>query len=327
MNKTYLVVADSSHFSVANHNGFNIRCLGVCQRHTLLINEPELIADYREKVEQEEYIFKWMRQKEYTQKKALTDSLRDDTYITIKSIIRTNSRHFDLSIVEAANHIQRFLDNYGDVPHADYDAETTAIDSIITHLKSDNYIQDVNLLNLMPWVDRLNDFNTQFKQYVEGTSLEAIKKPKISTKESRKQTDEALQKIISRVEALATLNKPDQYMPFITEYNELAEHYNLLVREHYGLTHVKIDINSVYIEPIPLQTFTGKPIIVIPELKLNKKTNEETEQVTELVFTEDFTVSFKNNINPGTAIIIIKGIGKYKGEIRTTFNIELKIES
>jgi hypothetical protein len=39
------------------------------------------------------------------------------------------------------------------------------------------------------------------------------------------------------------------------------------------------------------------------------------------VFSEDFTVAYKNNIEPGTATLLIKGIGKYAGEITTTFNI------
>jgi cell fate (sporulation/competence/biofilm development) regulator YmcA (YheA/YmcA/DUF963 family) len=241
--------------------------------------------------------------------------------MSLLAFIRAYLRHFDPVISDAANHIYKLLLNYGDVVNASYDAETTAIDSILMRLQSEDYIQDVNLLNLTPWISRLNDFNTQFKQYVEGTSQENIKKPQISAKESRKQTDEALRQITSRIEALATLNNPDKYMPFIQEYNEVVEHYNLLLQEHYGRIHAQIDIDSAYIEPIPPQTFTGKPICVIPELKLTQKTSEGIAQTVDLVFTEDFTVSYKKNINPGTATITIHGIGKYKGEIVTTFNI------
>ncbi|MDR0606747.1 MAG: DUF6261 family protein [Bacteroidales bacterium] len=77
----------------------------------------------------------------------------------------------------AANHVNNFLDNYGDVVNAGYDAETTIIDNVVTRLRSSNYIQDIMLLNMVPWLDKLYDLNTQFKQYVEGTIEEAIKKP------------------------------------------------------------------------------------------------------------------------------------------------------
>jgi hypothetical protein len=308
-------------YNVANHNIFHQQCLGVCQRHEGIIDEPTAILLYGEKVRQEEYIYKWMQGEKYTEKKAEIDKLRDDIYMGLTAAIRAAIRNFDLSVRDAANHVYKLLNNYGDVAHANYDAETIAIDSIITHLQSDDYIQDVNLLNLQPWMDKLNEVNTQFKQYVEETHQEAIKKPQISAKESRKQTDEALQKITSRVEALITLNNPDTYMPFVREYNELVEHYNLLVKEHYGRIHVRTNIDAAYIEPIPTQTFTGKPIFVIPEVKLTKKTTEGVVQEIELVFLKDFIASYKNNINHGTATITIKGIGKYKGKLVTTFNI------
>ena len=91
----------------------------------------------------------------------------------------------------------------------------------------------------------------------------------------------------------------------------------------YESIHAQIDINPAYIAPIPPQTYTGKPIFIIPEVKLTETKNENTETETEieLVFMRDFNVFYKNNINKGTATITIKGIGKYKGEIITTFNI------
>jgi hypothetical protein len=55
---------------------------------------------------------------------------------------------------------------------------------------------------------------------------------------------------------------------------------------------------------------------------ITKTTDDGIAQFIELIFTEDFTMSCKNNIKPGTATLRIQGIGKYKGEIVTTFNIE-----
>jgi uncharacterized FlaG/YvyC family protein len=313
---------DTNHYNIAMHNGFHQRCLVIFNRHQSVIDAPILIESYSQKREQEDRIYKWMRELEFTEQKAETDHSRDDTYININANVRLNLRHFDPDISNAANRINKLLANYGDVVHASYDAETIAIDSIVTYLRSDKYKEDVTLLRLDAWINRLDELNTQFKQYVEATAQEEINKPEISAKESRRQTDEALRKITSRMNALATLNGPDAYMPLAREFNELVNHYNQLVHEHYGRIHTRINIDSVYIAPIPPQTFTGKPIFVIPELKFTKVTNEGTTQIVELIFTEDFTVSYKNNINKGTATIRIQGIGKYKGEIVAIFNIE-----
>jgi hypothetical protein len=307
---------------IADHVSFHKRNLEICLRHQATIDAEKLIGDYREKVTIEEYIYKWMKRMKYTEDKAKSDNQRDGTYTGFAINVRANLRHFDPDIVNAASHIMNLLANYGDVVHASYDAETAAIDSIVSHLRSEGYIKDVNLLGVAPWIDRLDDFNAQFKQFVQENAQEEINKPEITPKESRLQTDKALKKITARVESLANLNGKDEYMPFAREFNELTNHYKQLMHEHYGRTHVRTDIDSAYIAPIPTQTFTGKPIFVIPEVKLTKKTNEGVAKIIELVFTEDFTVSYKNNIKKGTATIRIQGIGKYKGEIVTTFNID-----
>jgi hypothetical protein len=61
---------------------------------------------------------------------------------------------------------------------------------------------------------------------------------------------------------------------------------------------------------------------VIPLVSIVKKEKDGTEKVVELVFSKDYTVSYKNNVDRGTATLYIKGIGKYVGELTTTFNIQ-----
>ncbi|MDR2472417.1 MAG: hypothetical protein LBD53_02475 [Tannerella sp.] len=99
------------------------------------------------------------------------------------------------------------------------------------------------------------------------------------------------------------------------------KHYNTLVNEHYGRIRARIDISPAIIAPVATQPCTGKPIFVIPEVSLRNVATDGSEKVIELIFSSDFTVGYKNNINPGTATLTIQGIGKYKGEIVTTFNI------
>jgi hypothetical protein len=216
----------------------------------------------------------------------------------------------------------QFLENYGDVIHQDYDAETTSIERIIAYLRSNDYTSDVTLLNLTGWIDRLDELNNNFKNLTSETSNENIKKPNVSPKESRKQTDEALKKILEHIEALAVLNGSEKYLELATAFNELVQHYNTIVREHYGRIHAKIDISSAYISPIPNQIFTGIPVSVIPQVKLNVTKNDGTQEILDLVFTKDFTVAYKNNEQKGMATIIVQGIGKYSGQVLSTFNID-----
>jgi hypothetical protein len=48
--------------------------------------------------------------------------------------------------------------------------------------------------------------------------------------------------------------------------------------------------------------------------------------VVELVFSRDFEVGYRNNVEPGTATLIITGIGRYRGEMTTRFNIRRERE-
>ncbi len=59
-------------------------------------------------------------------------------------------------------------------------------------------------------------------------------------------------------------------------------------------------------------TYTGKYIKPKVTVKLKKKT----------LSASDYTVSYKNNVNPGTATVTVKGKGKYSGSVTKNFYIK-----
>ena len=63
------------------------------------------------------------------------------------------------------------------------------------------------------------------------------------------------------------------------------------------------------------QDWTGRPVTPKPALYIANK---------ELVEGVDYTVSYSNNVDPGTATAIITGIGDYYGSIESTFRIVKK---
>ncbi|MDR2139560.1 MAG: DUF6261 family protein [Tannerella sp.] len=309
----------------ADHIEFHTLSYGICDRNSAVINAPELITDYSLKVTQEETVYKWMRRSEYTAKKAETDHSRDRAFRNIVELVRIQLKHFSPAVRDNALHVYNLLENYGDLTHADYDAETAGIDSIVTRLHSDVYLPAVQNLELVPWISELASLNTLFKSYVDDTLQEQIHKPDISFRSARRETDGALRKITRRVSALIDLNGGANYAGFAKEFNVLVNHYNTLVHEHYGRLHAKTDITPADIAPIAVQPWTGKPVCVIPEVSIRITGKDGETRVVELVFSEDFSVAYKNNVEPGTATLFIKGIGKYTGELVTTFNIEAPV--
>ncbi|MDR0581702.1 MAG: DUF6261 family protein [Prevotellaceae bacterium] len=318
--ETILRKPDLSHFNISDHLEFHKLSYQLCLKCEPVIGDHDLIVAYGMAVDQEETVYKWLRKSEYTQKKANADHARDKTYMGMTAVVRNSMKDFDPMIRDHAVHVHNLLEVYGNVTKADYDGETADIDSLVVRLRSDAYRGSVMALGLSRWINELYDRNEEFKIYVDDATQEKVDKPAISSRAANRQTDEALRKVTNRDIALIILNGAGPYREFITPFNVLVDHYNTLVHEHYGRLHARIDITPSAIGAIPEQPFTGKPVFVLPELTLMVE-REGKQIMLYPVFSEDFTVAYQNNINPGTATLIIKGIGKYAGEITTTFNI------
>ena len=322
MKKMILGKPDVGRYTNPNHIEFHKLGSGICVKHAAVIGAQSLIDDYNAAMMQENSIFKWIRRSEFTEKKADADHRRDSAYAGILGVVRLNLKHFDPQMQDSAGHVYNLLAGYGQVAGLGYDAETAAIDSIIGRLRSEAYAPAVQELGLETWLNELEMTNAEFKTYVDDTMQEEIDRPDISPKEARRQSDAALRLISERVEALVILNSEESFTAFIEEYNTLVKNYNMLVHERYGRLHARTDIAPAIITPIAPQPFAGKPVFVIPEVSLRTVTPDGSGKIIELVFSCDFTVAYKNNFQPGTATLSIQGIGKYKGEIVTTFNIE-----
>ena len=74
----------------------------------------------------------------------------------------------------------------------------------------------------------------------------------------------------------------------------------------------KQDIASATVSSIPAQTYTGRAITPQPVVTLGTK---------KLVAGTDYTITYANNVNVGTATITIKGMGNYTGTKTARFTI------
>lgn len=313
---------DTIRYTNAAHVGFHTDSLKIHRKYASLIDAAALMNLYAAAVARESGLFTRMRQGEYTEKKVEVDRQRVGLYRGIGRIVRDGLQHFDPAVRAAAARLNILMKNYGDVPRTSYSAETAAFDSLVARLRSEEYAEDARRLGIGEWVEQLDERNALFKTYVDKTAREALGKSGITFRAARHETDRALHRLVARVEALVNLNGAEPYAALLGEYGALVKKYNTTVHEHYGRLHARIDIAPAVIAPIPPQPFTGRHVFVIPGVSLHSTAPDGTESAVELVFEQDFTVTYKNNLNPGTATLVIQGAGQYRGKIITTFNID-----
>ena len=91
---------------------------------------------------------------------------------------------------------------------------------------------------------------------------------------------------------------------------------NVLITSVICVISITEDISSLSITDISAQTYTGE------EIKPNISIKSSDGRI--LGKDIDYTISYSNNINKGTATVTIKGIDTYKGEITKTFEINTK---
>lgn len=72
------------------------------------------------------------------------------------------------------------------------------------------------------------------------------------------------------------------------------------------------DISEAEIQGIEDAVYSAKPIVYHPVVKVNGK---------RLIENTDYTITFDNNTNAGTALVTLNGISHYAGSVEKTFNI------
>ena len=256
------------HYSNVLHFEFNRTASGLFEKHAAAIGAPQLIDDHRDSVEQERKVLNWVRLSILTDAKRDTDRKRQDAYIMLGGIVRPNLKHFDPVVRDAALQIYNIMAPRGYIREMGYDAKTACIDGVVKLLRDERCQPAVELLGLQTCINEIDTLNNEFKEQAEAVAQEIIKRPQITVREARQNTDFSLREVTGRVDALVLINGEGQLGHFASEYNVLVRHYNRSLNEHLGRLHARRDISDAVIAPIDPQYYTGKAITLIPEVTL-----------------------------------------------------------
>lgn len=274
-----------------------------------------LYLEFSTLVDKEEQLLNNMRKSDYTQQIAEADQRIDKAIIGMHEAIKAYLHHFDPAIVAAAQSLNNRFVAFGYISKKSYEEETAVVNLLINDLNSSEYSAKVTLLGLTAWVSELQAAENTFEQLLALRTVEASKKPQGRLIDVRKDVDKSYRKIITLIAAANTMDDTGAYEEFINELNVETEYFNTHAHQH-----AKKDIgvaDHCVIQSIPDQEYTGKAITPIPKVIYR----EEGKSDVELVFAKDFSVTYKNNVEVGTANIVLHGKGAYKGQKLVTFNI------
>jgi hypothetical protein len=160
------------------------------------------------------------------------DGKRDQALSGIIDVLEAYLKHYDPAMSLAAENLLHSVDNYGDqIATYNYIKETSTIRKICTQWKNDDVLaQALTKLNLSPWANKLEEFNTQFEvQYMERMELDA-KSPEITMVEYRRKSYDAYKAVLKYMEANALLNGAEAYTVVNKSINQMVEKYNLVIK-------------------------------------------------------------------------------------------------
>jgi hypothetical protein len=266
-------------------------------------------------LQKEEALLNAMRKSDYTEQIADADQRVDRVITGMRELIASALHHFDPTVVAAAKSLYNRFQAFGDIAKKSYEEETAVVNLLITDLNSADYVSKVNLVGLASWLDELQAAETAFEQLLDERNVERSQKPEGRLKDVHKETEAAYHQMTDRINAGSTLDDLGIYPEFIAQLNVEITYFN----EHNHRS-AKKDISVAdhcVVEPVAMQTYTGKAVTPVPAAHYR----EESKPTVELVFAKDFEVTYKNNIEVGTADLTLHGKGGYKGTKTVTFNI------
>jgi hypothetical protein len=232
----------------------------------------------------------------------------------MNAIIAAALHHFDQAIVNAAKSLHNRFAAFGDIAKKSYEEETVIVNLLITDLGSDQYIAAVELTGLSPWLEQLQTDEQAFENLLGQRNVESSEKARGPVRKARRDLDILYHRMTDRVDAAATMDTAGAYADFLAQLNSEITYFNN--RYHHAPKNIAAG-DACVVEPVDTQAFTGKPLTPLPKAWFR----EAGQMAVELVFARDFFVTYKNNVEAGTATLFIHGKGTYKGRVDVKFNI------
>ncbi len=207
------------------HFEFHSEVKALIERETAeKLNVAEAFVNYVELLKEEDRGLEQINQTVLTRKLVDADEQRDFTFSGLVSNAKSLTKHFNAAIREKAMEIVAFMDDYKNVPSANYNEETAMIYNI-TKALLEEYADALTTCNLKEWVEALQQQNEDFRAIMVERNDAITEQEPVHMRSLRKKIDKAYRLIQKRIEASALLNGDEAYADFMKQLNARIDYY------------------------------------------------------------------------------------------------------
>ena len=261
---------------------------------------------FTQKLDAEKKLVDAAKKSPLTEKLADADKRIDRDITAIRDAIKSAMNHFNTAIADAAKQLYARLGDFGNIRDKPYEEESAAVQILVNDLQT-TFASQVQLVGLQAWVSELAEAEAVFTNLYLQRNAEEAARPQGNMAQARKEVEAVYQQIVTTVRNNLNTTGEGTCGQFTKELNEAIKYAN-----DHAHHRTKLDIAAATVKTIADQPYTGRQVIVIPEVWYEH---------VPLVLATDFTVAYADNIRPGNAQLIIRGKGNYKGSKTVTFGI------
>ena len=210
-------------FRNAGHYQFHTDVMDTIEVYSATaLNVADVFDDYKAAHQREGKALVAITKSATTQEIVNADHERDYTLRGFFDQVRSDLNHYDENTRSSAIRVNIILDGYGNMIPKPYDEESGLINGLINDLGA-KVPNDLEILNLTPWISTLFNQNTRFIALEASRNSEESDRSELRMKQVRVEVDAAYRKLVERLNALVIIAGEDSYRPIVNKINVRIE--------------------------------------------------------------------------------------------------------
>lgn len=167
-----------------------------------------------------------VQKNEETEKIGLADDARDKAVSAFNLALKLHAAADDPAEAEASRSLRILFDTYKNLAKLNYEAESLAIDKLVSELNSEAYAEKITYLHMSKYVARLNETNNAFKTLFSGRMVGTAMTESYDMKTIRKELQVFYGDFVSYVFAMAKATESQLFVTALNLLNAARKYYN-----------------------------------------------------------------------------------------------------